>query len=46
MNEETGIDNTDSTEEEDIIDATIPGRLKGATQNAPVKGWMVYSVSK
>ncbi|NQU64202.1 MAG: molybdopterin-dependent oxidoreductase [SAR324 cluster bacterium] len=34
-----------STPVQDIIDATIPGKLKGATQNAPVKGWMVYSTN-
>ena len=34
-----------STPVQDIIDATIPGKLKGATQNAPIKGWMVYSTN-
>jgi len=34
-----------STPVQDIIDATIPGRFKGATQNAPVKGWLVYSTN-
>ncbi len=34
-----------STPVQDIIDATIPGRFKGATQNAPIKGWMIYSTN-
>ncbi len=34
-----------STPVQDIIEASIPGRLKGGWQNAPVKGWLVYSTN-
>ncbi|MBU2509720.1 molybdopterin-dependent oxidoreductase [bacterium] len=34
-----------STPVQDIIEASIPGRYKGGYQNAPIKGWLVYSTN-
>ncbi|MBU3916812.1 molybdopterin-dependent oxidoreductase, partial [bacterium] len=34
-----------STPVQDIIDASIPGRYKGSKQNAPIKGWLIYSTN-
>lgn len=34
-----------STPVQDIVEATIPGAFRGATQNTPIKGWLVYSTN-
>ncbi len=34
-----------STPVQDLVDASIPGRYRGSEQNAPIKGWLIYSTN-